>query len=189
MSWGAIYTQSWWGRAIANDFGEVYSDEVNIKPLLKSAQDRSTYYENEAGTTALLQQLEECQLVETLGEELIVNGDFSDGSTGWNLGAGWSVDENELKATSGTASWASQDVGGIENKTYTIEVKAVVDLGSFYIYFGQFAGVPHFKRITRSGTYSFTEKWSNNTNFGLYKLSTFSGSIENVSVKEIIQTA
>ena len=60
MSWGAIYTQSWWGRAIANDFGEVYSDEVNIKPLLKSAQDRSTYYENEAGTTALLQQLENC---------------------------------------------------------------------------------------------------------------------------------
>ena len=31
MSWGAIYTQSWWGRAIANDFGDVYSDEVNIK--------------------------------------------------------------------------------------------------------------------------------------------------------------
>ena len=105
MSWGAIYSQSWWGRAIANDFGEVYSDEVNIKPLLKAIQDRSTYYENEAGTTALLQQLEECQLVETLGEELIVNGDFSDGSTGWTLGAGWSVVDGKLTNSSSSVNF------------------------------------------------------------------------------------
>ena len=91
MSWGAIYTQSWWGRAIKEDFGEVYEEYANPSPiagLLSSLNNRSTYYENEAGTTALLQQLEDCELVETLGEELVTNGDFSDGSTGWSLGDG-----------------------------------------------------------------------------------------------------
>ena len=63
MSWGAIYSQSWWGRAIKEDFGDVYEEYANPSPvagLLTAIKDRSTYYENEAGTTALLQQLENC---------------------------------------------------------------------------------------------------------------------------------
>ena len=91
MSWGAIYTQSWWGRAIANDFGEVYSDEVNIKPLLKAAQDRSTYYENEAGTISLLQQLEECKLVETEVYFANFDNNFTDAGLFVNARAGKSI--------------------------------------------------------------------------------------------------
>lgn len=66
MSWGAIYTQSWWGRAIKEDFGEVYEEYANftpsgVTPLLESLQSRATYYENEAATTILLNKLEACE--------------------------------------------------------------------------------------------------------------------------------
>ena len=60
MSWGAIYTKSWWGNAIANDFGEIYQEEVNINPLLEAVEARSTYYENEEGTKDLLRNLQDC---------------------------------------------------------------------------------------------------------------------------------
>ena len=60
MSWGAIYTQSWWGRAIANDFGEIYQENVNILPLLDAIKARSTYYENEEATKDLLRNLQNC---------------------------------------------------------------------------------------------------------------------------------
>ena len=78
MSWGAIYTQSWWGRAIEKDFGDVYEEYANPSPiagLLTSIKDRATYYENEAGTTALLQQLEDCAYVGFNPPVMTLNGD------------------------------------------------------------------------------------------------------------------
>ena len=63
MSWGIIYKSSWWGRAIKNDFGEVYEGVANPSPIeamLSSVKDRATYYENDSGTIDLLKKLEGC---------------------------------------------------------------------------------------------------------------------------------
>ena len=62
MSWGAIYTQSWWGRAIKEDFGEIYEEVANpvISNLLSALKDRADFYENEDGTKDLLNQLKDC---------------------------------------------------------------------------------------------------------------------------------
>jgi hypothetical protein len=53
------------------------------------------------------------------GPELIVNGDFSQGATGWNLGAGWSI-AGKLIATAAAA-----------NST-TFSAGTVFTLGKFY---------------------------------------------------------
>ena len=62
MSWGAIYNQSWWGRAIKEDFGEIYEEVANpvIFNLLSALKDRADFYENEDGTKDLLNQLKDC---------------------------------------------------------------------------------------------------------------------------------
>lgn len=39
------------------------------------------------------------KVIDTYGPELITNGDFSNGATGWSIDAGWSIENNRAKAT------------------------------------------------------------------------------------------
>ena len=190
MSWGAIYSQSWWGRAIKEDFGDVYEEYANPSPvagLLTAIKDRSTYYENEAGTISLLEQLENCELVTTYGEELIVNGDFSSLDISHITGAGDRiVENNKLKISENGLNYSQVIISNIldSSKKYKLTFDISVGTGVYNAY-GTTIGTPSF---TSSGTYEFILE--NTSRF--YLGSNGAGDIwylDNVSVKEIIQTA
>ena len=93
-----IYHRSNWGESKAEDFGDVYYDHAATNKLYN----HSDYYENSDGTDATLKDLNnKASIVLTPTAysdgslntvippyginqtELVTNGDFSDGSTGW----------------------------------------------------------------------------------------------------------
>jgi hypothetical protein len=117
-----IYHRSNWGESKAEDFGDVYYDHAATNKLYN----HSDYYENSDGTDATLKDLNnKASIVLTPTAysdgslntvippyginqtELITNGDFNDGSTGWthnNLSgtSTFSVSNNELTFTRDT---------------------------------------------------------------------------------------
>ena len=100
---------------IFNNLGHTFIEgEDNSEPIVwVDSQDTSTYA---LGATAL-------------GNELVVNGDFSNGLTGWSYGVGWSV-TNGVAFCAGTQSGFTrleQTVLDIPNngKTYIITVEGV----------------------------------------------------------------
>lgn len=61
---GKIYDTTHWGVGVTSNtinWGKVYVDFSSaISGLLSSLQSRSTYYENQSGANAILQELENC---------------------------------------------------------------------------------------------------------------------------------
>ena len=55
---------------------------------------------------------------EVLGPELVVNGDFSDGSTGWTLEGGWTVSGGQASITSAPTVYVIYQTGLTPGKTY-----------------------------------------------------------------------
>lgn len=121
----------------------------------------------------------------TFGPELVVNGGF-DTDTGWNKGTGVTI-------VGGVASFVNTPVGqgilrgvGLQNdKTYEIIFDLVVSSGTLSIYL--YGSNQYGTSRNTSGRY----KQVITTTLGVSNLSfismgTFTGSIDNVSVKEII---
>jgi hypothetical protein len=123
---------------------------------------------------------------EPLGEELVVNGDFSHPTDGWDFGASTDIVGGKLVCTSSSAyNSTSQSISmkaGTYIVTYTID-----SISGGVIYFG-FDGVNGVNRNT-SGTYTeYLEVPSNSSN--LYIVPTANGiefEISNVSVEEYVQ--
>ena len=55
-------------------------------------------------------------------EELVINGDFSNGSTGWTLGAGWTI-ENGTAAYIGDGSFQPIVTSATIRNGFTYEIK------------------------------------------------------------------
>ena len=123
---------------------------------------------------------------EPLGEELVVNGDFSHPTDGWDFGASTDIVGGKLVCTSSTSyNSTSQSISmkaGTYIVTYTID-----SISGGVIYFG-FDGVNGVNRNT-PGTYTeYLEVPSNSSN--LYIVPTVNGiefEISNVSVEEYAQ--
>jgi len=125
------------------------------------------------------------QTVGYFGSELIVNGDFSNG------GANWSYNVNHWSFSSGTAdcngtqtslSYLNQSGAIVSGKVYkvTYEVTSIT-AGEIIVFVGDVSGVAR----TTVGVY--TENiTAASTNFWLRASSTFVGSIDNVSVQEVL---
>lgn len=62
-----------------------------------------------------------------LGPELVPNGDFSGGATGWNLGAGWEVVDGELVATAAEPNTFVQSTTPIvtAGETYFVQISCI----------------------------------------------------------------
>ena len=122
------------------------------------------------------------------GDELVTNGSF-DTDSDWNKGAGWSI-------SNGTAS---SDGSQTQGSSLTLNDYANYEAGkkykiTFTISAYSSGGVnPHlrgnaFGEVSGNGTYTLigTAGSSVPTGINMYVTSTFVGSIDNVSVKEII---
>lgn len=121
-----------------------------------------------------------------LGEEMIINGGFDD-ATGWSL-------QNEFQITGGTAntsapltaiSWVYQNNPGVyyAGQTWRVTADIVVNAGS-----GVLAIQSNLSdTISTSGTYSFDILLASNSTFaGFRGNSGFDGSIDNISLKEVL---
>lgn len=60
-----------------------------------------------------------------LGPELITNGNFNNGSTGWILGTGWTVSSGVATFTPGTNAYIYQSISGVAGKTLKVTLTVI----------------------------------------------------------------
>ncbi len=120
----------------------------------------------------------------TAGSELIENGDFATDSD-WNKGTGWSISGGKANALNLSSVSMNQDVGIIGGKTYkvTYTISEYVSGSLIPIAGGSSLGV---SRIS-NGTFTDYINAAANSNGSLYLQGNgaFTGSVDNVSVKEV----
>lgn len=118
----------------------------------------------------------------TVGVELVVNGDFSGGATGWGLGSGWTVSGGAANAATAGVSSLTQDLLVIEaGKTYLVMFTAVVTSGNI----SAFLGGASVKSNFSTGTYSIYVQAGGATTLAFDTLNACVCSIDNVSCKEV----
>jgi hypothetical protein len=113
--------------------------------------------------------------------ELVVNGDFATDSD-WTKGTGWSISGGAAVSVAGTSSKLEQQISGLNGKTckVSLTLSNYGGSGSMYIDFGNV----NSSLINTNGEHILYGTFSQNE-LELFKGGAFSGSIDNVSVKEI----
>ena len=118
----------------------------------------------------------------TAGSELIVNGDFATDSD-WTKGTGWSISGGKANSVDTLGFQLSQPItytsGKIYKVTYTISNYVS---GSIRAYYG---GTGVGAERNANGTYTDYIAASGSQTFYIRSTTTFIGSIDNVSVKEV----
>jgi len=129
-------------------------------------------------------------LVETasvLGSELVVNGDFAT-DTDWTKGTGWTIGSG-VASCDGTQTGNTnlyQPFAWVNNQDYIIKLDITVTAGDLVIWGGQASAI---KTITTSGSHiiHYNSNLSGNiTTLYIQGNVNFIGTIDNVSVKEVI---
>jgi hypothetical protein len=113
------------------------------------------------------------------GPELVTNGDFSNGSTGWTISGSASVGVNKLNVNAGAFDFFAIQTTLTNGLKYKVTLDAEVTSGDILLYTGA-----QFGTISSSGSYTFyTTSDSTQIRFRSGG-SGFVGSITNVSVVE-----
>jgi hypothetical protein len=155
----------------------------------------NTLYQDSAGTTPVTTPAQTVGLMLdkskglVLGSELITNGDFAT-DTIWTKGTGWTISGGVATKTAGTASNLYQPIfatdAAAKNKITVITFDTTVTAGSFTLSSGGYNVSP---TVTASGSYSFritASEPSSDRNFYVLASAAFAGTIDNVSVKELM---
>lgn len=115
-----------------------------------------------------------------LGPELVTNGDFSGGATGWTVPAGWAITGGAAVASTTSASIISLSPL-VAGRTYRVEFDVVsYTSGTLFVRVGAGAAAT----TTSSGRKSFTLTASSTAGVEFYG-GTVAASIDNISVREI----
>ena len=125
-----------------------------------------------------------------LGDELIADGDFAYGNTYWSIGAGWSIANDKLTANNASGYTAQGGVFASDvSKIYEINL-TVSDYvsGNFTILTS--GGTAQSQQFNDNGDYTIYFDTNNptGTTFHFTFFGSFTGSIDNVSVKEVRAT-
>ena len=187
---------------------EIGSSSFN--DMISSVDRRSEYVENRAGANVTLNNFltpytldnkssilnapcgysngmyASLRPVQTIGPELITNGDFATDSN-WTKGTGWSIANGKASRTAQSGSTAcDQSISLIAGKKYKIVYTLTISAGSFNVRFSGTTNVNGLSRTT-SGTYvDYLVAATGNNTFRLVGANgSFVGSIDNVSVKEV----
>lgn len=115
-----------------------------------------------------------------VGPELVTNGDFSSGSTGWSVPAGWAVSSGVCVATTTSASFKQIATVCTAGKSYRVEFDWTHGGGTLYVRVG--AGTA--TTFTTSGRKSVVLTANGINGFESYG-GTVSGTIDNISVREL----
>jgi hypothetical protein len=185
IGWGSIYAVTNWGKGVVNSisWGKVYSNLVGSLPSFalnfNTIADDFTFTRNSFAT-----RVNEDGLIETvtnLGSELVTNGDFEDGSTGWVIEAVWTIQDGY--ASGNGANGASQELTQSNVTTIGKTYKVTYDISNYVS-----GDVVVGSGDLQSGNGTVTEYWEavqptlkiRGNNF-------FNGDIDNISVKEVIE--
>ena len=102
----------------------------------------------------------------------------------WSFGTGWSMGDGKAVATSGTGSKLTQNISGLSGKSVevTFTLSDVSTGGGVIVDFGS----TNTSTISTNGTHTVYGTYDINQ-FELYKNGSFTGSVDNISVKEVGQ--
>jgi len=122
-----------------------------------------------------------------LGPELVTNGDFATDSN-WSKGPNWTISDGKANSDGSSNGQILQSNVFEANKTYQVTFTATKVSGSGLIARAFYGSYETILSITESGTYTTKFTPNASTNGTLYFISSglFVGSIDNVSVKEVI---
>ena len=191
-----IYHKSNWGSPEKDGWGDVYFNPSATNKLYT----RSDNYENEEGTDKALASKPDTQSVlmtptaynvgsmnsilppyEVLPTELVTNGDF-DTDSGWTVQSGWAIANGVATCSSGN-NYVYQTAGIPANTKVTVTLE-ITNYTSGSIRIGS-TGYGGSEFVSGLGNYSVTYTTWYNTGGVEIKSSSFVGSIDNVSVKEV----
>ena len=121
--------------------------------------------------------------------ELVTNGGFDTGITGWTAAGGWSYGDQEAEAdgTTSTANMLYQDCGLIAGNTYTVSFSSNRVSGALFVKDGStYSATTLYTLNTGTGpvVHEFNITKGSGSTLGFYAYS-YGGSIDNVSVKAI----
>jgi len=118
----------------------------------------------------------------TTSDELITNGGF-DTDSDWSKGTGWAIADGKATKTAGSANSLVQAINGTVGATYEITFTiSDYSAGSLQPFIG---GSGASTARSANGTYTQSRTLAGATSIYLYASSTFAGSVDNVSVKEL----
>ena len=119
-----------------------------------------------------------------LGPELVTNGDFTS-SANWTTGSGWMISGGKLTATSvAFGVETKQTIASlVSGSRYVVTFDVVVTSGSLKVNLGDLGVSSTELLITASGTYTYRPTQSGTAQIAFWAASTFTGTIDNVSVK------
>ena len=122
---------------------------------------------------------------DALGNELVTNGDFATDSN-WSKGGGWSISGGKAEALNVNGSYLVQNISFTNAKTYKIQFSVSDYLsGEVRIRFSGGGGFISTDYVSGNNTHTLYLQSIGNTVFRLQGQNNFTGSIDNVSVKEV----
>jgi hypothetical protein len=183
----------WGAQADEGSVATTYQSITDVNAEARALFPNATLYQDTAGTTLVTTPGQPVGLMLdksrglALGPELVVNGTFDSGSTGWSPGSGWSISGGSANsaAASGFGDIRSTYNVTTIGRTYRLTFTANIVSGGVRWYLG---GVTAPTTTTSSGTYSvlITATEVNYVAFISYGSGgAFTGTIDNVSVKEL----
>lgn len=116
--------------------------------------------------------------------EIVINGDLSDGDTGWTLNTGWSVVGEELVKVAGLATAAAQISSRVvTGKTYRLSVDVTLTAGTYSLKVkGTSTG-----NISTTGTVVVElVAGTGPDSFALSANAGYAGTMDNVSLQEVV---
>jgi hypothetical protein len=154
-------------------------DNISVRQLNSDHELIECIYDSEGNAKTLTLGDGE---VEYLGVELVTNGTF-DTDTDWTKQAGWTISGGEAVATSTSGAIFQAVVSEIGDK-FLVEYDVVVTAGTFR------TSIRGSQSITRgvSGHYADiidTSGGTSDSTFYLYQGATFTGTVDNVSVRKV----
>jgi hypothetical protein len=159
---------------------------MRVTPASKNLYTWSQDFENSAWTkSGCSVAANQNPFQATLGPELVTNGDFSNGATGWVLGTGWSVSDGVASKVAGTGSSISRNFGAVAGRTYQVTITVTRSAGFAFIRIGSVTD--NTVGISSTGTFTrFVVAGTLDANFYFFGDSAFVGTIDNISIREAI---
>ena len=120
----------------------------------------------------------------TLGSDIVSNGDFASGDTGWTVGANWSTASGGAAHTAGATEAISQTVAVTNGVTYVLNFSESGDTaGSITFTYG--AQIGRTREYWDTTTDTFTANTTGNIVFSITPTTTYNGTIDNIVLAPI----